>query len=328
MNESLLQQDGVLVSEKIVKLTVKGTKSLQKTRYYKVTASEKESKTCLLIVPGNPGISEFYIHTAIDVAKSKTIDVFIVTAVGFDAEIERSEPFKRVEVVLEGQIQHKIAFIEQVLGNYEKIHVAGHSVGSYILLEAFSKDENNNPRFDKNFLARIGQVFLLAPTFERFADTPNAEKLPFLVKWLNVIIFLPFLLGLIPGLLYFTAWFHTFLHFKTSNFSKSGQNFESCYFRAILKLANYKVVYNLIHMADYEYKEIVSRPSSITLLSSRIHALYCENDGWAPEKFYHDMVKDFPKMDIVFKNNVKHAWCVDQTENSFVANFIISRLPK
>ena len=128
MNESLLQQNGVLVSEKIVKLTVKGTKSLQKTRYYKVTTSEKESKTCLLIVPGNPGISEFYIHTAIDVAKSKNIDVFIVTAVGFDAEIERSEPFKRVEVVLEGQIQHKIAFIEQVLANYEKIGAANQKV--------------------------------------------------------------------------------------------------------------------------------------------------------------------------------------------------------
>lgn len=68
---------------------------------------------------------------------------------------------------LEGQVNHKIAFIETYVPADVNLHFIGHSIGSKISVELVK-------RYRKTHNAA---GYLLFPTLERMAETPSGRKL-------------------------------------------------------------------------------------------------------------------------------------------------------
>lgn len=71
---------------------------------------------------------------------------------------------------LEGQVVHKMHFINQYVPKDVKLHLIGHSIGSKICLELLK-------RFRESDDHRQAYAYLLFPTLERMAQTPNGRRM-------------------------------------------------------------------------------------------------------------------------------------------------------
>ena len=71
---------------------------------------------------------------------------------------------------LEGQIIHKQCFIDKYVPEDVTLHLIGHSIGAKICTELLA-------RFSASSVKRQASAYLLFPTLERMAETPNGRKL-------------------------------------------------------------------------------------------------------------------------------------------------------
>ena len=68
---------------------------------------------------------------------------------------------------LEGQVNHKIEFIDKYIPDGVNLHLIGHSIGAKICVELVKRyKERNN-----------AAAYLLFPTLERMAETPQGRKM-------------------------------------------------------------------------------------------------------------------------------------------------------
>lgn len=82
---------------------------------------------------------------------------------------------------LEGQILHKVEFVKQFVPESRNIYFIGHSVGAKIVLELLKH---------KEIETRTKKCYLLFPTLEHIAKTPNGKILiPTVTYGLSVILF-------------------------------------------------------------------------------------------------------------------------------------------
>lgn len=82
---------------------------------------------------------------------------------------------------LDGQIRHKVEFVKQFVPETREIYFIGHSVGAKIVLELLKH---------KEIETRTKKCYLLFPTLEHIAKTPNGKILiPTVTYGLSVILF-------------------------------------------------------------------------------------------------------------------------------------------
>ena len=90
---------------------------------------------------------------------------------------------------LDGQIKHKISFIDKYVASGVKLHLIGHSIGGKIsaeLVKHYSSNYNIN-------------AYLLFPTLERMAQTPKGRKLgPFLGPLRKMVVFVASVINRLP----------------------------------------------------------------------------------------------------------------------------------
>ncbi|GJQ71945.1 hypothetical protein Trydic_g3054 [Trypoxylus dichotomus] len=99
---------------------------------------------------------------------------YIVWAIGH-AGHNKSESYDMPSYVenqelygLQGQIKHKIEFLEEYLPKNARITFIGHSVGSYIIVKLLAVS---------SIQSRVDRSFLLFPTIEYIGDSENAEEM-------------------------------------------------------------------------------------------------------------------------------------------------------
>lgn len=186
--------------------------------------------------------------------------------------------------------------VDAVKSDHEKVVVGGHSVGSWIILQALRVRPEH-----------IDSVFLLFPTICHIADTPNGHYLarlfrppfPRVLSWLSVLT------RLIPTLVLSTVIYpdwpaaqlqvlQAFLHSPSS-------------------------VYSAVSMADEEMRAI--KELDVPLLQqyrSRIHMYFGEVDNWVGKN--KDAVLQASEVN---EDNVKiahghqdipHAFCINHGE--------------
>lgn len=176
-------------------------------------ASSAAPKVVLLFIPGNPGISSYYIDflQSIYTAQSlsgASIEILSVSHRGHallpivgdnpiwgSNVLNANQARKGYGTSLQDQVRHKVAALDVVRKMYPdrektKIVLVGHSIGAWMALELLKKRPED-----------ISGIHLLFPTLAWIGRTPSARRLQFLVHPIttSLLLTLPlFFLSLLP----------------------------------------------------------------------------------------------------------------------------------
>lgn len=154
---------------------------------------------------GNPGIIEFYEQLAKELNVLTNFDIIGISHTGhmFDDKVKNWEPIDTFS-----QVNDKVKFINNYFmssdsdvnnnGEPPEIFFIGHSVGCFVILEILSM-------LNSDIKKRVKHAYMLFPTVERMAETPNGKVLNFATRY-----FLSFL--------YLVAYLITFLPYSVQKF--------------------------------------------------------------------------------------------------------------
>ncbi|KAM3595268.1 uncharacterized protein V6R79_020840 [Siganus canaliculatus] len=155
-------------------------------------------KVLFLIIPGNPGVVGFYksfmqtIHSTVGYRHP----VWAVSHAGHCVPpnsmdmVEDSSIVENDDVFgLNGQIEHKLAFLRKHVPKETSLVLVGHSIGCYIILEMMKR----NPEL------KVLKAVMLFPTIERMAQTPQGKVMTPVLCQMRYLAYLPlFFLSLLP----------------------------------------------------------------------------------------------------------------------------------
>ncbi|XP_045919655.1 lipid droplet-associated hydrolase isoform X3 [Micropterus dolomieu] len=151
-------------------------------------------KVLFLIIPGNPGVVGFYrtfMHTLHSMFGHRH-PVWAVSHAGHCVPPDSMDMVDEAEddvFGLNGQIEHKLAFLRKHVPRETSLVLVGHSIGCYIILEMMKR----NPEL------KIIKAVMLFPTIERMAQTPQGKVMTPVLCHMRYVAYLPlFLLSLLP----------------------------------------------------------------------------------------------------------------------------------
>lgn len=181
---------------------------------------------------------------------------------------------------LQGQINHKVEFIRTFFPENVKIHLIGHSVGSWEILELLKI-----PDISK----RISKCYLLFPTIERMVESKNGVLL---YHWIDPVFFvLRFFYRLFDIFPYYVKIMLVSLYFWATDMPK--------YFMGTtLKYLKPCVIDNIWFLALDEMKKIRELDEEIVRKNlDRLKLYYGTTDGWIPTNYYRELKDRFPEID-------------------------------
>jgi hypothetical protein len=225
---------------------------------------ETRAKTLYVLLPGNPGLVTFN-ATMLDElhnASGRTVDAVVVGHAGHCA---RHQPAGRL-YTLEEQVAHKVAFIREHAKAYQRLVIAGHSVGAYMctrLQRAFPPSQ-------------FHQVQLLMPTFEFIAASPNGVRLTPVFRYLRPLgSAVAGALGLLPRSL------------KRTLVRYAGGVREPDILEAAIDLFDRHFIANLLFLAEREMAEIKEPDMAVLLRDAPKMVFYFSpSDEWSPPPYY------------------------------------------
>uniref|UniRef100_A0A3B4FB47 Lipid droplet-associated hydrolase n=1 Tax=Pundamilia nyererei TaxID=303518 RepID=A0A3B4FB47_9CICH len=247
-------------------------------------------KVLFLIIPGNPGVVGFY-RTFMQTLHSRCgyqHPVWAVSHAGHCAPpasmdmIEDGASAAEDDVFgLDGQVEHKLAFLRNHVPRETSLVLIGHSIGCYIILEMMKR----NPE------RKVLKALLLFPTIERMAQSPQGKVMTPVLCHMRYVVYLPlFLLSLLPDRL------------------KVGL------IRLIFNLCGlFPRAANAMYLGGQEMRKVLKRDD--TTIGKHLDKLifyYGATDHWCPVHYYHDIKRDFPLGDFkLCENGFRHAFVLD-----------------
>lgn len=254
-------------------------------RWIEETITEKEIVIC---ITGNPGLPGFYTEFAGTLQKELVdLPVWVIGHAGHDdppeASIREVPQLSGNEELfnLDGQIRHKIAFIEKYVPSDVKIHLIGHSIGAWMILQLL---ENERIR------SRIQKCYMLFPTVERMMESPNG--------WVFTKVAMP--LYSVFGYIFFSffnflpVWLRLMLiqiYFLIFSIPRQ-------FLGTALKYSKPSVAEKVVFLADDEMARV--RGIQREIVEQNLDLLkfyYGTTDGWVPISYYDQLKKDYPKVD-------------------------------
>ncbi|XP_060586139.1 lipid droplet-associated hydrolase-like [Ruditapes philippinarum] len=259
----------------------------------------QDTKSMFLVVPGNPGVVEFYddFMSHLYTSCGGTVPVWGVSHAGHVLPPAGNQDlYKKLSYevcTLDGQIRHKVAFIKENIPKKTKLFLIGHSIGCYIILKILYQLEQP-----------IGRCFMLFPTIERMAISPNGRIYTPALKYLRWMAPL-----LVSGVGLLPQGIKTWLlrsHFKD-------ENVPECVHSATEGLINPFCVSNALFMAHQEMSKVAELDK--TLVGNHLDRLsfyFGKSDDWCPPHYGEDFKKLFPTCDIrVCEMGYSHAYVID-----------------
>lgn len=228
-----------------------------------------------------------------------------ITIEGFHklSKIDKDQDFYNLRT----QVEHKLDFLQNHLNSSAKIHLIGHSIGAWMIVELLETNDN--------LMQQVSSINLLFPTLQRMAETKNGKFLNNVFRRMqSVILFLLRLLYLMPGFL-FTFLIHLYLRFRCLPLKYSPW---------FIKLINPLVIKNVLFLAFDEMDSVRALNSDgLTKIKHLTNVIYGLDDGWAPIEYMDELKKYEPwlKMTLV---PIEHAFVLRFSEcvADMVANFI------
>ena len=194
---------------------------------------------------------------------------------------------------LAGQIRHKVAFIKEHIPTHVKLIFIGHSIGCYIILKIL--DQLDHP---------VQRCFMLFPTIERMAKSPNGRVYTPALKYLRWLA--P---ALATGVWYLPEKTKTWLierHFGE-------MNVPACIPSATLSFIKPFSVSNSLYMAHQEMSAVDKLDTHLVKQHLSILSFYfgC-TDRWCPLSYSEDLREQFPDCDVkVCEKGYSHAFVID-----------------
>ncbi|XP_017063513.1 lipid droplet-associated hydrolase [Drosophila eugracilis] len=254
-------------------------------RWIEETITEKEIVIC---ITGNPGLPGFYTEFAGTLQKELgDLPVWVIGHAGHDdppeASIREVPQLSGNEELfnLDGQIRHKIAFIEKYVPSDVKIHLIGHSIGAWMILQLLENERIRN---------RIQKCYMLFPTVERMMESPNG--------WVFTKIAMP--LYSVFGYIFFSffnflpVWLRLMLiqiYFLIFSIPRQ-------FLGTALKYSKPSVAEKVVFLADDEMARVRGIQREIVEQNLDILKFYYgTTDGWVPVSYYDQLKRDYPKVD-------------------------------
>ncbi|SPP84752.1 lipid droplet-associated hydrolase [Drosophila guanche] len=266
-------------------------------RWIEEKITEKELVIC---ITGNPGLPGFYTEFASTLQKQLgDLPVWVIGHAGHDdppeASIREVPQLTGNEEIfnLDGQIKHKVAFIEKYVPKDVKIHLIGHSIGAWMILQMLEEE---------SVRSRVQKCYMLFPTVERMIESPNG--------WVFTKVGMP--LYSVFGYIFFRffnalpVWLRLLLiqiYFLIFSIPRA-------FLGTALKYSKPSVAEKVVFLADDEMSRV--RGLQKEIIERNLHLLkfyYGTTDGWVPVSYYEQLKKDFPQVDATLDTQkIDHAF--------------------
>ncbi|XP_027856785.1 lipid droplet-associated hydrolase isoform X1 [Xiphophorus couchianus] len=273
------------------------------TEVLKVGSSQLSGEeVLLLLIPGNPGVVGFYESFLLTLHGMLGRPVWAVSHAGHCAPpdsmdlVEDGAAAARRDVFgLDGQIQHKLAFIRDRVPRGTRLVLVGHSIGCYMILEMMRR----SPELE------VLKAVLLFPTIERMAQSPQGKVMTPVLCQLRYLAYLPlFLLSLLP---------QRVAALLVRLLLRGLPALDPCVLRPALQMFSGDCAVNSMYLGGQEMRMVQER-DNVTIQKNldRLIFYYGATDHWCPVSYFQDMRRDFPHGDIrLCERGVRHAFVLD-----------------
>ncbi|XP_044272644.1 lipid droplet-associated hydrolase [Tribolium madens] len=272
-----------------------------------------EPKDIVLVIPGNPGLTGFYKMFMHTLNEKTGFPVWCVAHAGH--EIPKKNPLFSIQRLkgneglfgLRGQVEHKLDFIKKYVPEGARLHLVGHSIGSYMILELLKEELVRE---------KVVDVKLLFPTFEYMAETANGKFLNFVKPFIWLIVFLSWIYTLLPSIL---SNFLMYIYMEINSIPKM-------HFRVLVQLVEPSILQKVFFLAYEELEFVKERNASLIKENcNKIKFLYGHKDGWAPPAYRDSLKKDIPEANTEM-SQFDHTFVLKQSREvgSIVADWIVA----
>uniref|UniRef100_A0A672YEK8 Lipid droplet-associated hydrolase n=1 Tax=Sphaeramia orbicularis TaxID=375764 RepID=A0A672YEK8_9TELE len=267
-------------------------------------------KVLFLIIPGNPGVVGFY-KTFMQTLHSMFGYRHPVWAVSHAGHCVPPDTMDIVDAAekdvfgINGQIEHKLAFLRKHVPRETSLVLVGHSIGCYIILDMMKRDPE----------LKVLKAVMLFPTIERMALSPQGRVMTPVLCHMRYVAYLPlFLLSLLPERL------------KSSliKLVLGGiRSLDHTVLQPTVGLLSGDSAANAMYMGGQEMKKVLERDNvTIKKHLKKLIFYYGATDHWCPVQYYHDIKQDFPNGDFrLCENGFRHAFVLDAGRE--VANMVV-----
>ncbi|KAH8408718.1 hypothetical protein KR215_011485 [Drosophila sulfurigaster] len=285
-----------------------------------IEESLNDTKELVICITGNPGLPGFYTEFGDALRKElgssgQNLPVWVIGHAGHDdppaASIREVPQLSGNQELfnLDGQITHKIEFIKKYVPRDVKIHLIGHSIGAWMILQLLQEQEIRQ---------RVKKCYMLFPTIERMMESPNG--------WLFTKIAMP--LYSVFGYVFFTffnvlpVWLRILLiqiYFLIFSIPKQ-------FTGTALKYTKASVAEKVVFLADDEMARV--RGLQRELVQENLGLLkfyYGTTDGWVPVSYYEQLKQKFPQVDAKLDSKkIAHAFVLRHSKPmaTIVSNMI------
>lgn len=212
---------------------------------------------------------------------------------------------------LEGQIQHKLDFINKHIDKDSKLHLIGHSIGSWLILEMLHKN--------KNLISRISSVNLLFPTVHKMAKSKNGLFFNNIIRRLHMfVMMLITLLNLMPDV----------IKNRIVNIYLKWNSLPSSYSETILKLCSPHVGEKVLFLCYDEIDSVQTLNSEVLeIVKGMTNVLYSPRDGWVPVHFMDEFRQFEPHLQMK-EVDAEHAFVLKSSGEiaEMVSDFIKKKM--
>ncbi|PRT56441.1 hypothetical protein B9G98_04061 [Wickerhamiella sorbophila] len=286
-------------------------------------ASEKPSDPLIYLIPGNPGLCEYYLDFVNELASLLPgHEIVAPSHRGYSLDSKPGELTLR-SYNLDDQIRHKIELLEALVTQQRKVIVLGHSVGAWIAQRVVTHFKNHTN-------VNIEFVGLLTPTVKDIAQSPRGLKVTKLGRYLSP----GFLAGALRVLYYVMPG--SFWQYLMNRLFRKSKNPDYARQVSLRYAQRPSMVYQTLSLATEEMTTIGSdtEPHDIAGFwdSTRytIWGFFAHDDHWVAPKTRQalfDAYGDKPNVhfEIVPDQTIPHAFCINRSREAadYVAAAII-----
>lgn len=270
-------------------------------------------KIVIVVIPGNPGLVEFYdgFVTTLFNSLQGQWPIYAISHAGHSpTEGYPLNPFPKSShgditagkssfpLTLKEQIAHKNEFLERHIPPHSRILLIGHSIGAYIILHILKTCCRASD---------ITKAILLFPTIERMAVSPSGKYVTPMVKYFNWLT--------LSAVGVFSVIPVSVKQFLVKWWLSDRKNLISGSVESVLKLLSPKVINGVVTMARDEMTQVVLCDDEVIKKNlNKLILYYGTIDNWCPVSYYKDMKKRFPDGEIYLcQKKFDHAFVLESS---------------
>lgn len=194
---------------------------------------------------------------------------------------------------LQGQLNHKIDFINRFLPKDVQVYLVGHSVGSKFCLDLLKVPQ---------FSDQVQHAYLLFPTIERMIESKKGRLVPTVDRFFFLLRLFYNIFNLMPS-----SWKRAVVKWQCRR-----QEIPEEFFEPSIQYTNPPVIDKIWFLALDEMQKIRQLDDeTVKSNMNRLKLYYGSRDDWVNNEFYHEIVEAYPEIDAeMCQKGYEHAFVI------------------